>query len=118
MLTAIIDQEACVKCAVCVEICPFDAIIGSVGQKHKILTEVCIGCKLCVSPCPVDCIEMVPLKTDQLIDRKQMIGKAKERRAAKVARIKSQEIAKFSKKDAIQEEIKEIVLNKKNYLNK
>ncbi|MGD0465120.1 MAG: RnfABCDGE type electron transport complex subunit B [Gammaproteobacteria bacterium] len=112
MLTAIINQEACVKCAVCIDVCPFDAITGSVGQKHVVLTDVCIGCKLCVNPCPVDCIEIAPLKTDKLIDRKQMIIKAKERRAIKAVRIKSQKIAKFSTKEVIQRDLKEILKTK------
>ncbi len=115
MLTAIINQAACVKCGLCLEVCPFDAIIGDIGQKHTVLTEACIGCKLCVSPCPVDCIEIVPLKTDKLIDRKQMIIKAKERRVLKIARIKSQEVAKFSTKEVIQKELEEI-LSAKNII--
>ena len=63
MLTAVINQAACVKCAVCIDVCPFDAITGSVGQKHVVLTDVCIGCKLCVNPCPVDCIDMIPVSS-------------------------------------------------------
>ncbi len=110
MLTAVINQEACVKCAICLESCPFDAITGGVGQKHVVLADVCIGCKLCVNPCPVDCIKMEPLKTDQLIDRKQMIVKAKERRAFKTARIKAQEIAKFVTKEVIKKDLEKILL--------
>ena len=114
MLTAIIHQEACVKCAICVEVCPFDAILGSVGQKHTVLTDLCIGCKLCVNPCPLDCIEMIPLSNVipvQLINKKQKISNAKKQRIAKLLRLKTQGVAKFATKEAIKKELEAIISN-------
>ena len=56
---AVIDERACIGCVKCIVACPVDAIIGSAGQLHSVISEYCTGCKLCVSPCPVDCITMV-----------------------------------------------------------
>ena len=61
MLTAIIDPKICVGCGICLQECPFDAIIGAPGYMHTVITNECIGCKLCVNPCPVECITMSPI---------------------------------------------------------
>jgi len=62
---AIIDEDRCIGCVMCIKPCPPDAIIGAAKQMHTVITEDCTGCGLCVDPCPVDCIEMLPLKNIQ-----------------------------------------------------
>ena len=57
-LLAIIDEQQCIGCTICIKACPFDAIIGASQQNHAVLSQLCTGCKLCVEPCPVDCIRM------------------------------------------------------------
>lgn len=56
---AVIDEDNCIGCTLCVTACPFDAILGAAKHMHSVITQFCTGCKLCVSPCPVDCIDMV-----------------------------------------------------------
>jgi RnfABCDGE-type electron transport complex B subunit len=58
---AIIDENLCIGCTLCLQVCPVDAIIGAAKQMHTIIPELCTGCDLCVPPCPVDCIAMVPV---------------------------------------------------------
>jgi len=57
---AVIDEPRCIGCALCIQACPVDAIVGAPKLMHTVVTELCSGCDLCVAPCPVDCIAMVP----------------------------------------------------------
>lgn len=57
---ALIDEEHCIGCTLCIQACPVDAILGANGFMHTIIEADCTGCELCVAPCPVDCISMVP----------------------------------------------------------
>jgi len=59
--TAVIDEAACIGCALCIEACPVDAILGAHRYTHTVIRSECTGCELCIAPCPVDCIDMVPL---------------------------------------------------------
>ena len=61
---AVIDENICIGCTLCIQACPVDAILGAAKQMHTVIEEECTGCELCVEPCPVDCISMVPLRTD------------------------------------------------------
>ena len=61
LLSARIDETACIGCALCIAACPVDAIVGAAKLMHTVLAERCTGCELCVPPCPVDCIALVPL---------------------------------------------------------
>jgi electron transport complex protein RnfB len=61
---AVIDENICIGCTLCIQACPVDAILGAAKQMHTIIESECTGCELCVAPCPVDCISMVPLGQD------------------------------------------------------
>lgn len=61
---AVIDENICIGCTLCIQACPVDAILGAAKQMHTVIEEECTGCELCVEPCPVDCIEMVPVTSD------------------------------------------------------
>ena len=53
-----IDETRCTGCTLCIQTCPFDAIVGAGKMMHTVISEVCTGCERCVSRCPVDCIDM------------------------------------------------------------
>jgi Na+-translocating ferredoxin:NAD+ oxidoreductase subunit B len=58
---AVIDEQVCIGCTLCMQACPVDAIVGAPKQMHTVIAALCTGCDLCVPPCPVDCIAMPPV---------------------------------------------------------
>ena len=55
---AVIDENWCIGCTLCIEACPTDAILGSNKVMHTVIEPHCTGCELCLPACPVDCITM------------------------------------------------------------
>jgi electron transport complex protein RnfB len=58
---ALIDEQTCIGCTLCIQACPVDAIVGAAKQMHTIIADLCTGCELCLPPCPVECITMEPI---------------------------------------------------------
>jgi len=58
-MLAVIDEDRCIGCTLCIQACPVDAILGAAKHMHTVIADECTGCELCVEPCPVDCIDMV-----------------------------------------------------------
>jgi electron transport complex protein RnfB len=66
-MVAVIREEECIGCTLCIKACPVDCIIGAPKQYHVIIEDHCTGCTLCLEPCPVDCIDMVAVP--ELLER-------------------------------------------------
>ena len=56
---ALIDEDVCIGCTKCIQVCPVDAIVGANKLMHTVLGNECNGCELCIPACPVDCIAMI-----------------------------------------------------------
>jgi electron transport complex protein RnfB len=62
---AVIDENWCIGCTLCIKACPVDCIVGAPKQMHLIVNDQCTGCELCVPACPVDCISLVDVTPDR-----------------------------------------------------
>jgi ferredoxin len=63
-----LDEESCIGCGMCEEICPFGAIASPNGEQ-QIDSLICMGCGVCVSACDQDALTLVrdPTKSEPLI---------------------------------------------------
>jgi ferredoxin len=58
---AFVDQDRCVGCGTCHDVCPADAI--SVDEIAKVDPKRCTGCGFCVNQCPRGALTLHPLNT-------------------------------------------------------
>jgi heterodisulfide reductase subunit A-like polyferredoxin len=68
-----VEEEACIFCGECVELCPFGAIEYG-EQSIRVVYESCMGCGICVETCASGAFSLerdprkgVPLEIDSLI---------------------------------------------------
>ena len=59
-----IDQEKCIKCGKCADVCRFDAI-PVINNQYVVKPLNCEGCGYCARVCPVNAINMLPQKAGQ-----------------------------------------------------
>ena len=64
-LVAIINEDVCVGCRTCEEICPFGALSLEAGVM-RVNEVICKGCGSCGSACPSGAISMVHFKDEQI----------------------------------------------------
>ena len=82
---AFIDENNCIGCAICIDACPFDAIIGAQNFSHRINFNECPGCKICIKKCPTDCIKMIKINQN----KNDILEKVKYNFSRKELRIKN-----------------------------
>jgi len=53
----------CVRCDICVEQCPVDAILPSTAFRTARIQDRCVKCEVCAQSCPVSCIYVMETKS-------------------------------------------------------
>ena len=77
LFTLKIDQNLCIKCGFCKNICPY-AAIEKVNENYNISTQ-CVSCHHCAAFCPESAIGIgsVPFAPYRLVEYKEMSTKSK-----------------------------------------
>jgi len=61
----IIDQDQCILCEKCVELCEFNAL-AMLGERIEVFEQLCHGCGSCTIHCPVQAISERPRKIGEI----------------------------------------------------
>lgn len=103
---AVIDDDLCTNCGLCVDYCRFDAI-HVIDEKVTISEVSCDGCKLCARVCPVNAISMVENDSSRMFSGSFRSGKMVYGRLApgeensgklvNMVRAKAKELAKVNR---------------------
>jgi heterodisulfide reductase subunit A len=82
-----VDQDTCIGCTLCVNLCPFGAIeMVKVGKKKKAhtISASCKACGICSSHCPTFAISMGGFTNEQITSQIEAFGRATEKETAEV----------------------------------
>jgi len=66
-MTITLDEDKCIGCGKCVEVCPFKLRILEEG-KSSVDPKLCVGCGRCVRECPEGAI-LIDVQDPELIDK-------------------------------------------------
>ncbi len=109
---AVIDENWCIGCTLCLPACPTDAILGSHKLMHTVLEADCTGCELCIPVCPVDCISMENVSdaaTGWVAWSQPQADRARDRYAFKSERINAGEGKRLAKQvDTLADKLKDL----------
>ena len=56
-MAAVVNQEECIGCGKCEDVCPVEAI--KVVEGKATVSDECIDCGACVDECPVEAINLL-----------------------------------------------------------
>ncbi|MBW1682580.1 MAG: CoB--CoM heterodisulfide reductase iron-sulfur subunit A family protein, partial [Deltaproteobacteria bacterium] len=68
-VTAVVDQERCAACLVCVRSCPFGVPKINEDGVSEIDEALCHGCGICAAECPAKAIELNWYEDEQLMSK-------------------------------------------------
>ena len=65
-LIAVVDEEHCSGCGVCISVCPYGALQRGPDGKAHCIEALCEGCGTCAAACPSNNIEMRNYRDEQI----------------------------------------------------
>ena len=65
-ITAVVDEDRCSGCGICIELCPYNAITKDEMGIARVTSVVCKGCGVCGASCPERAITMRHFTNEQL----------------------------------------------------
>ena len=86
-IVSFVDEETCIGCSLCVNLCPFGAIeMIKVGKRRKARTisASCKACGICASHCPTFAISMGGFTNEQINSQIEAFGRATEKETVEV----------------------------------
>ena len=94
---AIIDEELCIGCVKCINVCPVDAIVGAAKMMHTVIKDECTGCELCIPACPMDCIQLQPIAERSEEEQQAKATQWRERYTSRADRLTHRSSTQFKK---------------------
>jgi len=64
---AVVDENLCVGCNVCVVVCPFGAIKKDENEIARVDEDLCKGCGICAARCPEQAITMKKYPKERIV---------------------------------------------------
>ena len=64
MYKIVIDDEKCVGCEECVDVCPSDVYEMKDGKSVPVNAEECVGCDSCIEVCESDAITITEVEDE------------------------------------------------------
>lgn len=90
---AVVDQEACTACEICLDRCQMNAI--EIDDAAEIKSARCIGCGLCVTTCPTEAIRLEEkpkeLQVAPPASGQELMAKTAEKRGTSLIPLKMQQ---------------------------
>ena len=72
-LIAVVDEEHCSACGICVSVCPYGAMMKMENGKARCIEALCEGCGTCAAACPSSNIEMRNYKDEQIVKMVEVV---------------------------------------------
>ena len=65
-IVALVNEDKCIGCGTCIEVCPFKAVEKDEIGVAKINTALCKGCGVCAASCPEKAITVMHFTDEQI----------------------------------------------------